>query len=84
MLTRNPIVKFLEGFILGPLKRYQKQLMIRTQLGFVPGCSIDHCKERLLKKLDLNKQSHTNTILTFIDFSSAYDKVDRSKLYAFI
>jgi len=47
----NPIVKFLEGHVIGDLMRYLKNRMNRKQFGFIPTIGIENCKEALLQKL---------------------------------
>ena len=84
IVVTSSLVKFLEGFILPSLRVYQKKHLHKSQIGFVPGLGIDIGKERLQTILDERKNKNQQTILGFIDFSGAYDRVNRSILYDLI
>lgn len=40
IIVMSPVVKFLEGYIVGALRLYAKSRLSREQFGFVPGLSI--------------------------------------------
>jgi hypothetical protein len=41
IIVLSPVVKFLEGRIVGTLRRYAKERLGREQFGFVPGLSVE-------------------------------------------
>lgn len=85
----SQIVKFLEGIILEKLKNYNNNQMDSAQHGFRKGHNIDLCKAQVIKHAkELLKTKYSNKKerprMVFFDLKSAYDKVNRSKLYSII
>ena len=82
IVALSPVVKFLEGAIVGYLRNYCKRLP--NQFGFIPNLSIQECKMSLINDLLLKRKDNSQYWMAFIDLKSAYDRVDRRILLGII
>lgn len=82
LVIASPVIKFLEGAVLPELERYAAMRMNRAQFAFHKGSGIDLCKREALREAVGRTRSGETTYALFIDFSSAYDRVDRHLLYS--
>lgn len=78
---QSPVVKFLEGYLVDSLKRYGRSRLARNQMGFVENVSVDTCKYGLFSRLAELRRKNKPCFACFIDFSSAYNRVDRSVVW---
>lgn len=63
------------------LRSYAETQMNKAQFGFRPHSGIDICKEKVMEKLFQRSKIGKSTFGMFFDFSQAYDRVTRWKLY---
>jgi hypothetical protein len=68
IVVLSPVIKFLEGFLVKTLKKYCKERLNRHQYGFVPGLSIEECKERVLQEVARRRARAAGTAMAFVDF----------------
>lgn len=71
------MVKFLEGWLMPHLRHYGRRSLHRDQYAFLPHFSIDLCKRLLFRTVGERRRKGQSTIALFVDFRSAYDRVDR-------
>jgi hypothetical protein len=64
------------------LRHYLTNVMSKRQFGFVPNCGIDTCKEAFFAHISEKVAARKNPAVAFIDMSSAYNRVNLSKLYS--
>ena len=71
---------------MGHLTEYACKRLNRAQYGFCPGVGIEDCKHEVFQHALRLKKDHPDReyCALFVDFSSAYDRVDRNHLYAFL
>lgn len=80
IVVTSPIIKILEAYTLPKLREYGRNRLNKNQVGFKEECStIDN-----LIRLHLECKTKKDAILVFIDFSSAYDCINRKILYDLI
>ena len=72
--------KFLELRFYYKLKRYLKLQLDRNQTGFVPGMGTAVNIQLLIEKMKQTRKKDGECCL-FIDYKSAYNTVDKEKLY---
>lgn len=77
-MVTSAIVKCLEAYIIPDLKNYGRARLNPSQIGFVESKSTLDNIVRLNMEYKLHKKSG---FLIFIDFSQAYDTINREKLY---
>ena len=79
----SSLVKFMEAIMIDDLNDYLSNHLNKNQIGFVPKQETGMNIARLVKHAkEFSKDcKNENSCLLFIDFSSAYDKVLREKLY---
>ena len=81
----SSLIKFLEAILINDLNDYLSNKLNKNQIGFVPGQEIGMNTARLILKAQILinelKGKDENACFLFIDFSTVYDKVIRSKLY---
>jgi hypothetical protein len=52
IVVLSPIYKFIEGYIMNSLRSHARAGISLDQYGFIPGVSIEECKEAVLRELD--------------------------------
>ena len=81
----SSLIKFLEALLIDDLNDYLSNKLNKNQIGFVTGQEIGMNTARLIIKalilIEELKGKDENACFLFIDFSTAYDKVLRQKLY---
>ena len=79
----SSLVKFMEATMVEELNDYLVNTLNKNQIGFVPKQETGMNIARLVShaKLFSKGRKNENSCMLFIDFSSAYDKVIREKLY---
>lgn len=78
IVITSPIIKALEAYLLPDLQTYGIIRLNKNQVGFVANRSTADNVVRLY----LECQKHKNEgYVIFVDFSSAYDTIQRKKLY---
>ena len=75
IVALSPIQKILESILARDLQAYMAENLTSTQVGFIKGLNT----HQNIKKLIDCKQSHPYVL--FVDFETAFDKVDRNLLY---
>ena len=80
IVVLSPIYKWLELRFLDKLRGYLANQLDTHQTGFVPGCGTHLNIQLLLEKLRESKKKDGMCCL-FIDFKSAYNTINRQKLY---
>ena len=84
--VQSHLFKLAEHSLINAMKRLGVYSILKTdayQQGFKPDCSVLTHQVALLKILKDNQQRNGHPgkdICTFVDFSKAYDTVDRTKL----
>lgn len=78
IIITSPVIKCLEAFVQPDLQRYGETRMNRNQVGFVSKRST---ADNIIRLNLETKQHKKDGFLVFIDFSSAYDSLNREKLY---
>ena len=76
IIVMSPLIKFLEGRLVGKLRHYGRRKLHYTQFGFVSKLGIEECKEQLLQEIGHRQSNNQDTTLLFIDLRAAYDRVD--------
>jgi hypothetical protein len=71
------VVRFLEALLVEDLRAYGRKRLCPEQFGFVEGVGIEDCRWRLLDFLYKRKRQRTPCYCLFVDFSHAYNSVDR-------
>ncbi len=68
------------------LRKYAVKRLHRAQYGFCPQAGIDECKGEVFREALRRKKEDPETqhCALFVDYSSAYDRVDRNKLYSYL
>jgi hypothetical protein len=84
IVVLSSVVKFLEGYIADSLRQYTLKKLNVRQFGFIPGMSIDECKEAFLSEVSRRLEIKEQTTVIFFDLKSAYDRVDRRILIEII
>ncbi len=74
------VMRFLETALKDSLKRFGKERMVKEQCGFIGGVGIEVCRKRLIDKLMELKRRKQRAWVLFVDFSGAYNRVDRVRL----
>ena len=78
----SPLIKFLEARFLNKIMRYLDTQLNKAQTGFVPGRGCHVNITRLLEKVkNIKKEKNKNQGVLFIDFSNAFNTVNRELLY---
>lgn len=49
IIVLSPVVKFLEGLIIGALRRYSRERLSEAQYGFVAGLGVEDAKESVMR-----------------------------------
>ena len=81
IVVSSLVIKFLEGFIKPSLDKYSISRMRVEQFGFIRGIGIEECRYSLVGEVVEQISSSGGCWVVFVDFSSAYDMVLRSKLF---
>ena len=86
IIVTSPVVKYLEGIVMEHLRKYAVTSLHRAQYGFCPQIGIDECKFDVFREAMRRKKEEpaTQHCALFVDYSSAYDRVDRNRLYAYL
>ncbi len=58
--------------------------MPKEQFGFIPMANVDLCKIKAVKQIKSRLENKEKCYGVFLDFSSAYDRVDRGILYELV
>jgi len=87
IIVSSPLVKLLEVRVKRKLERYMVENLICSQTGFVPQSGIDVNQTRLVDRVRIRTAAQTPAKRThvfglFLDFSSAYNTVLHSRLFA--
>eukprot|EP01017_Pseudomicrothorax_dubius_P037607 TRINITY_DN5534_c0_g5_i4.p1 TRINITY_DN5534_c0_g5~~TRINITY_DN5534_c0_g5_i4.p1 ORF type:complete len:478 (-),score=50.27 TRINITY_DN5534_c0_g5_i4:595-2028(-) len=81
IIVMSPLIKFLEARFASRLMGYCVKHLHRSQVGFVQQMGCDVNLYRLTKRIAEVKTSPIKHAIIFVDFSSAYNTVDRELLY---
>ena len=81
IVVSSPVIKFLEGFIKPSLDKYSVSRMRVEQFAFIRGIGIEECRYSLVGEVVEQISSSGGCWVVFVDFSSAYEMVLRSKLF---
>lgn len=76
----SQVVRFLEAFLVEDLRKFGRDKLAGEQVGFVEGQSVEVARNRLLKWVSERRKERVNCFTLFVDFSNAYNTVDRRKL----
>ncbi|KAM3130714.1 hypothetical protein pb186bvf_017128 [Paramecium bursaria] len=79
----SPLFKFMELRFLWKLQDYLNQHVMKEQNGFIQGSSTQVNISVLLQKI-ISIKSEDDKACLFIDFSNAYNTIDRQRLYKFL
>ena len=79
----SPVIKWLEGRFLTRIKEYLSKGLDKNQTGFVSECGTSLNCKLLIEKIRETKKSQGMCTI-FIDYKSAYNTVNRSKLWTII
>ncbi|KAM3128064.1 hypothetical protein pb186bvf_019827 [Paramecium bursaria] len=79
----SPLFKFMELRFLWKLQDYLNQHVMKEQNGFIQGSSTQVNISVLLQKI-ISIKSEDDKACVFIDFSNAYNTIDRQRLYKFL
>ncbi len=80
----SPLLKLMEARFLPKLQDYLNKRLHRAQTGFVPAMGTEVNLVRMIKEATKHLKSNdtkTTMFILFFDFKSAYNTVDREKLY---
>jgi hypothetical protein len=82
IIVQSPIIKLLEMRFYDKLMEYCKGGIVKSQTGFVAGCGTDLNLVRIVERIKETRKIKTGTFgVVFIDFSNAYNTVNREILY---
>ena len=87
IIIMSPILKFCELICKEKLKNYCKNHIEKEQTGFIEGYNTGVNLTRLMNniwQIKKMKKKRKSWFMLFVDFKSAYDLVDREKLYSII
>lgn len=85
LVIASKLIKFMEGLLVPKLKGYCYRKMNKSQYGFMKNVGIEECRKSFItgvqKMMSHNPSNKEKVKVLFVDFSSAYDSVNREKLY---
>ena len=62
------------------MRRFGRERLAKEQCGFIGGVGIEVCRKRLIDRLMEMKRRKERAWVLFVDFSAAYNRVDRKRL----